>query len=58
MLRKQIAAGKKKIAIFYGAGHMADFQKRLGEDFDLTPKSTRWLTAWDMKPAGPMTKPQ
>ena len=33
VLRKEIAAGKKKIAIFYGAGHMPDFQKRLRDDF-------------------------
>ena len=32
-LRKQIAAGKRKIAIFYGGGHMADMQKRLEADF-------------------------
>jgi hypothetical protein len=50
-LRKQIKAGKKKIAIFYGAGHMPNMERRLRDDFDLTPISTRWLTAWDMKPA-------
>jgi hypothetical protein len=49
VLRKQLAAGKKKIAIFYGAGHMADFQKRLGADFGLTPAGTRWLAAWGLK---------
>ncbi len=49
VLRKQIAAGKKKIAIFYGAGHMPDFQKRLEKDFGLTPTDTRWLKAWDLQ---------
>ena len=29
VLRKQIDSGKRKIAIFYGAGHMADFQALL-----------------------------
>ena len=48
-LRKQLAAGKRKIAIFYGAGHMTDMQKRLGSDFGLVPVSTRWLMAWDLK---------
>ena len=47
-LRKQIAAGKKKIAIFYGAAHLTDMQKRLGDDFGLVPRSTRWLVAWDL----------
>ena len=49
VLRKQLAAGKKKIAIFYGAGHMPDLQKRLGKDFNLTPTGTRWLVAWNLK---------
>ena len=37
VLRKQIAGGKKKIAIFYGAAHMPDFQQRLRADFGLAP---------------------
>jgi hypothetical protein len=49
VLRKQIAAGKKKIAIFYGGGHMPDFDKHLRADFNLTPTDSRWLTAWDLK---------
>ncbi len=49
VLRKQIAAGKKKIAIFYGAGHMPDLQKRLEKDFNLTPTNTRWLKAWNLQ---------
>jgi len=49
VLRKEIAAGKMKIAIFYGAGHMPDFQKRLRDDFGMKPVSTRWLAAWNLK---------
>ena len=48
-LAKQIAAGKKKIAIFYGAGHMSDFEKRIRKKFKLAPVKTRWLVAWAMK---------
>jgi hypothetical protein len=48
VLAKELATGKKKIAIFYGAAHMADIQKRLHEQFKMSPISTRWLTAWDM----------
>lgn len=51
-LRKKLAAREKKIAIFYGAGHMRDFDKRLREDFDMVPVNTEWLTAWDMKGRG------
>jgi hypothetical protein len=49
VLEEQIDAGKKKIAIFYGGGHMPDFEQRLRKDFGLVPVETRWLTAWDMK---------
>ena len=49
VLKKQIAVGKKKIAIFYGGGHMPDMEKRLRTDFGLTVKNTEWLRAWDMK---------
>jgi len=49
VLRKQIAAGKRKIAIFYGAGHMPDLQQRLRDDLGLVPISTQWLVAWDLK---------
>jgi hypothetical protein len=48
-LRKQMAAGKREIAIFYGAAHMPDFQKRLAEDFGLRPVNVRWVSAWDLK---------
>jgi hypothetical protein len=49
VLRKEIAAGRRKIAIFYGAGHMPGLLQRLCDDFALTPISTRWLVAWDLK---------
>ncbi|MEE8452223.1 MAG: hypothetical protein V3R99_09920 [Thermoguttaceae bacterium] len=48
VLREQLDQGKRKIAIFYGAGHMDDFRKRLEKDFDLVPGRTRWLVAWDL----------
>ena len=37
VLRSELAAGKKKIAIFFGAGHMPDLQKRLRDDFAMKP---------------------
>ncbi len=49
VLKKQIAAGKKKIAIFYGGGHMPDMEKHLRADFGLKPDKTEWLQAWNMK---------
>jgi hypothetical protein len=49
-LREQIAAGKKRIAIFYGAGHMNDMQRRLVDDFRLRRGDERWLVAWNLTP--------
>lgn len=49
VLKKQLAEGKKKVAIFYGAGHMADMEKRLRDDFGLVPVNTEWVKAWDLK---------
>ncbi len=49
VLGKEIAKGKKKLGIFYGAAHMPDFDKRLRDEFDLVPASTRWLPAWNLE---------
>jgi hypothetical protein len=49
VLKTEMASGKQKLAIFYGAGHMSDMQKRLEADFHLKPASTRWLRAWNME---------
>jgi len=49
VLKKQLGEGKKKVAIFYGAGHMPDMEKRLRDDFGLVPIGTTWLAAWDLK---------
>jgi hypothetical protein len=49
VLKKEIAKGHKKIAIFYGAAHMPDFQKRLTDDFGLRRDSEEWLQAWDLR---------
>lgn len=48
VLAKQIAAGKKRLGIFYGAGHLPDLENRLEKQFGLKRQSTTWLTAWDM----------
>ncbi len=57
VLREQIAAGRKTIAIFYGGGHMMNFQKRLVSEFHLAPRETTWLVAWDLRDRRNSTKP-
>ena len=39
---------KKQIAVFYGAAHMPDLEKRLKE-MGFTKAATEWRTAWDLK---------
>jgi hypothetical protein len=48
VLKNQLAQGKKKIGIFYGAGHLSDMDTRLRKDFGLKPVSINWLTAWNL----------
>jgi len=49
VLKQRIARGDRRIAIFYGAAHMDDFDRRLREDFSLQPRDTVWLEAWDLR---------
>ena len=53
VLEKRIVAGDRRIAIFYGAAHMDDFDRRLREDFSLQPGETVWLEAWDLREPAP-----
>ena len=50
VLQSELDKGKKRIGIFYGAGHLPDMEARLAKDFGLYPdeQSIQWLTAWDM----------
>jgi hypothetical protein len=54
VMRDEAAAGKKNMAIFYGAGHMKDMSERL-EDMGFKRGNIEWETAWDVapKPADP-----
>lgn len=47
VLDEQLAAGKKKIGIFYGAAHYPDMQKRLLEK-GFTRTNHEWVTAWNV----------
>jgi hypothetical protein len=49
VLGKQIAAGRKKIAIFYGGGHMPDMESRAIADYQLKRAGQEWLEAWSLR---------
>ncbi len=49
VMDEEIAAGKKKLGVFYGAGHLKDMHQRLVEDYGLEAVKTEWLDAWDLK---------
>lgn len=49
VLGKELEAGKKKIAVFYGAGHLPDMQERLQKDFGMKRAGEKWLTAWSLE---------
>ena len=55
-LRKELRAPRpaRGISIFYGAGHMADLEKRLRTELRYRPRGEVWLTAMsvDLREAG------
>ena len=48
VLKREIKKGTRKIAIFYGAAHMPDFDRRLTDDLKLKRTSMTWDRAWDL----------
>lgn len=48
VMEKEIKAGKKKLAIFYGAGHLLDMHQRLLRDYKTTQTKLEWLDAWPL----------
>ena len=49
VLKKQLQTGKKKLGIFYGAGHLTDMHERLVKDFGYQPVGIEWLEAWNLR---------
>jgi hypothetical protein len=48
VLSREIEKGTRKIAVFYGAAHMPDFDRRLTEKLNLKRESLTWDRAWDL----------
>jgi hypothetical protein len=49
VLKKQIDSGKKKFAIFFGAGHMPEFQNQLTSDLQMKRAGRSWMAAWKLQ---------
>lgn len=49
VMDKELSNGRKKVAIFYGAGHLKDMHERLVEKYGMELVETEWLDAWDLK---------
>ena len=49
VLERELKSGKKKLAIFYGAAHLPDMERRLAERFSLEPSNTQWIEAWNLQ---------
>lgn len=48
VLKQVLAEKKKHVAIFYGAAHMPDMDRRMRQDFQLKRGSQEWLSAWEL----------
>ncbi len=49
VLDRQIDAGKRKMAVFYGAGHLSDMHKRLLTRQHMVPVKITWIDAWNLR---------
>jgi hypothetical protein len=49
VLKQQVAQGSRNVAIFYGAAHMLDLEKRLRQDLGLEYVKQTWVPAWDLR---------
>jgi hypothetical protein len=57
VVRREISAGKKRLAIFYGAGHLADLHKRLTTELGFGIKKVEWLPAWTIPASKDLNRP-
>jgi len=47
VLAREMAAGKKKLGIYYGAAHLPHMEQRLVRDLGFQKINHEWLVAWD-----------
>ncbi|QDV12152.1 hypothetical protein CA51_20280 [Rosistilla oblonga] len=49
VLADELQRGSRKVAVFYGAGHLPDMADRLRDDFQMKKTQTEWFQAWDLQ---------
>jgi len=49
IMERELKAGKKRLAIFYGAGHFLDMHQRLLSDYKTSQTNFEWLDAWPLQ---------
>lgn len=48
VLERELGSGATRLAMFYGAGHMPDFHRRLTAEHGFRLESLEWIDAWDL----------
>lgn len=49
VMNRELKAGRKKIGIFYGAGHFKDMEQKLRSDYGFHRQSEDWVVAWHLR---------
>lgn len=52
VLNTELGKGKKKLAVYYGVGHLSDLHKRLVGDLGFVMQKTDWVDAWRLPREG------
>ncbi len=49
VLERELDNGARNLALFYGAGHLPDFHRRLTGELGFELEVVEWLDAWDLR---------
>lgn len=49
VLQEQLDKGKRRVALFWGAAHMPDFERQLILAYGVEPAGVNWRSAWDLR---------
>lgn len=49
VFQEELDKGKRRIAFLWGAGHMADFERRLVLEYGMEKAEVNWRNAWDLR---------